>query len=128
MFILGDRNALKSVKLENCNAEADYCILKKGNSYKLNVNFESKVDSNDLTTAVTANVFGVQLAWPGLQKNACEGHNIECPIKKGQSYNYNLDFEVMKAYPTLSTKVTFKLKNDQKSDVICFTLPVNIVD
>ncbi|RWS19760.1 epididymal secretory protein E1-like protein [Leptotrombidium deliense] len=122
-----NNSSVQSVDVEGCPDGSEWCELTQGKKYRVTINFVSNADSNTLTATGSATGHGGQIALIGLDSNACDDNNIQCPIKKGQSYSYSLTVIIYHGYPLLESTVTFRLHDDKNNDVICGKLPVKVV-
>ncbi|KAK7071093.1 hypothetical protein SK128_008127 [Halocaridina rubra] len=103
------------------------CILLKGQSYNVTMNFTSSVDTKTLTINVTAHVAGSDVPWPGLDHDGCKelaATSHPCPISAGTDVNWMLTANVSPIYPSISTTVTFKLTDDSGGSQMCARIPV----
>lgn len=114
-----------TVKLDAC-PDGQPCTMKRGTTQFIEVKFESPLDTDVVLADVRARILTVSLPWPGFNKKPCDG-NLECPLRRGQSYSYRLKFDVKTMYPRISTHATFKLLTQSKENIFCFTLPLSIV-
>ncbi|XP_015787912.1 NPC intracellular cholesterol transporter 2 homolog a [Tetranychus urticae] len=112
-------------KVDVVGCEADDCTLYKGKDVTFEADFESPVDTDDLTIAVSARLFGVWQPWGKAPDKIC-GVNIECPLKKGQKYTYKFSTPILADYPSIRTRVKYNLKTPTGENIICFTFPVSI--
>lgn len=103
------------------------CDLVQGSINTIQVDFISPTDSNGLKAQAQGNIAGLNINWPGFDRDACKDKGIQCPVKLNQELSYKLKFEVKKVYPRISTTVTFKLASDSKKEIFCFKFPVKIV-
>lgn len=103
------------------------CDLVQGSVNSIQVDFIAPTDSEKLTAQAFGTIGGLNLPWPGFDRDACKDKGIVCPVKLNQGLSYKLKFEIKKVYPKISTKALFKLFADGKKEVFCFKLPVKIV-
>lgn len=86
-----------------------------------------------MTTTVSADIFGVQVPFIGVDgTSACENIYLEdgatktkCPLTAGQTYVYNKKFPILELYPKLNLVVRWSLTSRNR-DVVCFELPAKI--
>ncbi|KAJ3613030.1 hypothetical protein NHX12_019286 [Muraenolepis orangiensis] len=102
------------------------CQLHKGQSYNVNVTFNSAVESQTSKAIVHGIVAGIPLPFPIPIDDGCLS-GIACPIQKERSYNYVNDLPVKTAYPCIMLVVQWELKDDTGKDLFCIEFPVQIV-
>ncbi|XP_015242332.1 PREDICTED: epididymal secretory protein E1 [Cyprinodon variegatus] len=102
------------------------CQLHKGDSYSVNVTFISNVDSDTSTAVVHGIVAGVPLPFPIPVPDGCRS-GIQCPITKGQTYNYQASLPVKSEYPSIKCVVEWELRDKDNKDLFCIKFPVQIV-
>ncbi|KAK7065290.1 hypothetical protein SK128_017861 [Halocaridina rubra] len=106
------------------------CILERGRSYLVNINFTSSVDTDTLTVAATANIGGIEVPWPDLDSDACkqlENSPTPCPISVGNMVDWTMSADVLSIYPTIETVVTFQLLDSSSNPQTCAMLSAIIV-
>jgi len=105
------------------------CVLKRGSSTPVNLKFTSSEASESLTLAITGNIGGVNLPWPGLDTDGCkqlEGTSTPCPFEGGVRVDWSMDIDVLAEYPKITTVVTFKLSDDTGATQACVVVPVTL--
>ncbi|XP_068619047.1 ecdysteroid-regulated 16 kDa protein-like [Battus philenor] len=125
------RTVKNSVQLRPCKKLP--CRLKKGTDQFIDIEFTPVTDINDLKNKVSANVFGVNVPFIGVDGNSiCDkvfnesGDKEMCPLKAGKKYIYKDSFPVLSFYPTINVDVHWSLESD-KHDIVCFEVPAKIV-
>ncbi|XP_068607925.1 NPC intracellular cholesterol transporter 2-like [Brachionichthys hirsutus] len=103
----------------------DPCQLHKGQSYSVNVTFNSAVESQTSKAVVHGIVAGVPVPFPLDNDDGCKC-GIQCPIKQ-QDYNYVTSLPVKSIYPSMKLVVKWELKDDGENDLFCIEFPVQIV-
>uniref|UniRef100_A0A3B4YV87 NPC intracellular cholesterol transporter 2 n=1 Tax=Seriola lalandi dorsalis TaxID=1841481 RepID=A0A3B4YV87_SERLL len=112
------------VDVSPCNTQP--CQLHKGQSYSVNVTFNSGVESQTSKAVVHGIIAGVPVPFPIPIEDGCKS-GIQCPIKKQQSYHYLNSLPVKSEYPAIKLVVEWELRDDNKQDLFCIRFPVQIV-
>ncbi|XP_056151930.1 NPC intracellular cholesterol transporter 2-like [Lampris incognitus] len=102
------------------------CQLRKGQSYSVNVTFNSDVVSQTSKAVVHGIIAGVPIPFPIPIEDGCKS-GIVCPIQKQKSYNYVNALPVKSEYPSIKLVVEWELKDDTSKDLFCIKFPVHIV-
>ncbi|TMS21085.1 NPC intracellular cholesterol transporter 2 [Larimichthys crocea] len=102
------------------------CELHKGQSYSVNVTFNSGVVSQTSTAVVHGVIAGVPIPFPIPIEDGCKS-GIQCPIQMKQQYHYLNSLPVKSEYPSIKLVVKWELKDDNKNDLFCINFPVQIV-
>ncbi|KAG5285150.1 hypothetical protein AALO_G00000080 [Alosa alosa] len=102
------------------------CQLHKGQSYAVNVTFNSEVSSQTSKAVVHGVIAGVPVPFPIPIEDGCEC-GISCPIQKQAIYNYVNQLPVKTEYPRLKLVVEWELRDDNNKDLFCIKFPVQIV-
>ncbi|XP_063602301.1 NPC intracellular cholesterol transporter 2-like [Penaeus indicus] len=116
------------LSVENC--ELPPCLMERGSTYSVNIQFTSSQTSDVLTIAASANLAGVNVPWPGIDTDGCkqlEGGSNPCPYSAGSRIDWTMPVEVLNEYPALSTVVMFKLKDADGDPETCVVDPVTPV-
>lgn len=58
--------------------------------------------------------------------DACVDSNLDCPLKKSVTYQYDASFPVLKVYPRVDVVVKYELKTSSGKDIVCVLIPVKI--
>uniref|UniRef100_A0A3Q4ABF5 NPC intracellular cholesterol transporter 2 n=1 Tax=Mola mola TaxID=94237 RepID=A0A3Q4ABF5_MOLML len=102
------------------------CQLHKGQSYSVNVTFNSGVESTTSKAVVHGIIAGVPIPFPIPVEDGCKC-GIECPIQTQKSYHYVTSLPVKSEYPAIKLVVKWELKDDNQKDLFCIEFPVQIV-
>ncbi|XP_037550435.1 NPC intracellular cholesterol transporter 2 [Nematolebias whitei] len=102
------------------------CQLHKGESYSVNVTFNSVVDSTESTAVVHGIVAAIPIPFPIPVNDGCKS-GIQCPIQKQLMYNYVATLPVKTEYPAIKLVVEWELRDDDTKDLFCIKFPVQIV-
>ncbi|KAM4626020.1 NPC intracellular cholesterol transporter 2-like [Polymixia lowei] len=102
------------------------CQLRKGQSYSVNVTFNSDVESKTSKAVVHGVIAGVPIPFPIPIADGCKS-GIECPIQKQTSYHYVNELPVKSEYPSIKLVVEWELRDDTNNDLFCIKFPVQIV-
>ncbi|TNN56913.1 Epididymal secretory protein E1 [Liparis tanakae] len=102
------------------------CQLHKGQSYSVNVTFNSAVESQSSNAVVHGIVAGLPIPFPIPVEDGCKS-GIQCPIQKQQKYHYVTALPVKSEYPSIKLVVEWELRDDTKKDLFCIRFPVQIV-
>ncbi|CAK6957062.1 NPC intracellular cholesterol transporter 2-like [Scomber scombrus] len=113
------------VDINPCSSQP--CQLHKGESYSVNVTFNSAVESQTSKATVHGIIAGVPVPYPIPNEDGCKS-GIQCPIKKQQTYHYLNSLPVKSEYPAIKLVVKWELKDDNDQDLFCIKFPVQIVN
>lgn len=102
---------LKELHVTPCPKEP--CILKKGQTYHVNVTFGSNTNSQSSIPKVHGAILGILIPLHIPETNGCKS-GITCPIKKGRTYSYISELPVMHLYPSIPMEMEWKLLDDKK--------------
>ncbi|XP_006632426.2 NPC intracellular cholesterol transporter 2 [Lepisosteus oculatus] len=101
------------------------CELKKGQSYSVNVTFNSEIESKTSKAVVHGVVAGLPVPFPIPNDDGCKS-GIECPIQKQKTYSYVNQLPVKAEYPCIKLVVEWELRDDSNNDLFCVKFPVQI--
>ncbi|CAG10609.1 unnamed protein product, partial [Tetraodon nigroviridis] len=102
------------------------CQLHKGQSYSVNVTFNSLVESQKSKAVVYGIVAGIPVHFNIPSDDGCKS-GIHCPILVQHSYSYINDLPVKSEYPAIKLVVKWELLDDNQKDLFCIKFPVQIV-
>ncbi|KAL7873278.1 hypothetical protein AOLI_G00123490 [Acnodon oligacanthus] len=102
------------------------CQLHKGQSYSVNVTFNSVVESQTSKAVVHGVIAGVPVPFPIPIEDGCKS-GIQCPIQKQKLYSYVNELPVKAEYPSIKLVVEWELRDDSSKDLFCIKFPVQIV-
>ncbi|KAL4613159.1 epididymal secretory protein E1 [Arapaima gigas] len=100
------------------------CELHKGQSYTVNVTFNSNVESQTSKAVVHGIIAGIPVPFPIPVDDGCKS-GIVCPIDK-KSYSYVNQLLVKPEYPSIKLVVKWELLDDNGKDFFCVLIPVQI--
>ncbi|KAM6912451.1 NPC intracellular cholesterol transporter 2-like [Xenentodon cancila] len=112
------------VDISPCSSQP--CRLQKGQSYSVNVTFNSGVESQTSTAVVHGIVAGIPIPFAIPIGDGCKS-GIKCPIQKQQTYHYQTTLPVKSEYPKIKLVVEWELQDDDRKDLFCIRFPVQIV-
>ncbi|XP_074091829.1 NPC intracellular cholesterol transporter 2 [Macrotis lagotis] len=115
---------VQTVEVIPCSSQP--CKLHKGESYSVNVTFQSNIWSQNTTASVRGIILGVPVSFSIPEPDGCKC-GITCPIEKGKIYNYLNKLPVKSEYPSIKLVVEWKLLDDKSSLLFCWRIPVQIV-
>ncbi|XP_051873121.1 NPC intracellular cholesterol transporter 2-like [Pristis pectinata] len=131
-------SAAEPVKFKDCGSESGNlttvditactslpCQLHKGKTYGVNVTFVSFTASETSKAVVHGIMAGVPLPFTLPNDDGCKS-GIQCPIRKGQQYNYINSLAIKEEYPSVKLVVQWQLKDDKSRDIFCWEIPVEI--
>ncbi|XP_042857777.1 NPC intracellular cholesterol transporter 2-like [Penaeus japonicus] len=116
------------LNVEDCDVPP--CLLERGSTYSVNIQFTSSMSSDALTIDASASLAGINVPWPGIDTDACkqlEGGANPCPFSAGSRVDWTMPVAILSEYPALSTVVTFKLKDAAGGPQACTVVPVTLV-
>lgn len=113
-----------NVTVSGCDSSP--CILKKGSSIKITVDFVSHADVEEVKDAVSGIIGKIPVPFPTPHPNACTTKGISCPLKKGQNYTYTSSTPVSASYPDLRLIVRWAIKDKNGDYVFCVLIPAQL--
>lgn len=109
------------------DCDSNPCVVKKGKTLGVEVDFTAPADAKKLTADVRAEIMGLKLKWPGFNPDGCQGGKVSCPVTKGQKYTYKYTASVNPNYPTVPfLTVEWTLKDESGNTHFCFRLPAKV--
>lgn len=125
----GAESTLKSVDMEPSEQDPQgRYIFHKGTNVTATVVFTPK----EMVTAGTLELFvilaGQKLRMKVPNPNACEKHNVKCPLKPEVEYNMVGTIEVQKNLPRLPFLVQLDVLLPERKYLFCFQFLVHILD
>ncbi|OXA52534.1 ecdysteroid-regulated 16 kDa protein [Folsomia candida] len=122
--------SIQDVRVTDC-AESP-CKLRKGSEATIEFDFTPDKTYEKLTTQVFGGIGIVRVPFREVHgMDACKDIKRKsdgkkgCPIEPNEVYTYSNSFPILKSYPAVSVSVQYGL-NDNKTPVVCFTLPAKI--
>ncbi|XP_043930561.1 NPC intracellular cholesterol transporter 2 [Protopterus annectens] len=115
---------ISDVEISSCTSFP--CVLRKGETYAINVTFSSKVESQKCNAIVHGIIGGLPIPFPIPEPDGCKS-GISCPVKSGNNYNYLTKMVVKSEYPSLKLVVKWELKSDDSEDLFCWEVGAEIV-
>ncbi|XP_074654606.1 NPC intracellular cholesterol transporter 2-like [Tubulanus polymorphus] len=116
---------VKSVTVTPCSEFP--CILHRGTTASVAIEFVSNVNSKTLTGSVHGILGGFPIPFPIPQTDGCQS-GVACPITAGSSHIYKASIPVHKLYPSVKVIVKWELQGDNGENIACINLPVEIMD
>ncbi|CAG2163487.1 unnamed protein product [Oppiella nova] len=119
---------VKDVRIIPCSGNP--CVLKLGTNVTVEADFVSPLNTNKLSEVIKGVIRGRELPFPEQRADPCSSGNIipDCPLKKGNSYQFKAAFEVKPFYPPISIKVKYSLTDPTGQSVVCVQVSAKIVD
>ncbi|CAL4245541.1 unnamed protein product, partial [Meganyctiphanes norvegica] len=106
--------------------DAPPCIMHRGSKAVMDMEFTPSVNSTKLKTAVTAEVAGIEVPWPGLDPNGCHQLEAGCPLMAQKKTSWHLEMGVYSPH-AISTVATFQLIAADGGLQVCAKVPVRVV-
>ncbi|XP_067848102.1 NPC intracellular cholesterol transporter 2-like [Heptranchias perlo] len=138
LLALGALCGAQPVKFKDCGSTAGKiiivditpcpslpCVLRKGQSYAVNVTFTSKTSSQTSTAAVHGILGGIPVPFNIPNADGCKC-GIQCPIRNNQIHHYINSLPVKSEYPSIKLVVEWELKDEHDKDIFCWRIPVQI--
>lgn len=124
----GFESVLKSVDIEpfKQDARGNY-IFKRGTNVTATVVFTPKAMVTKASVHLYVSLAGILHELKVPHPNACEDHNIECPLKPDVEYTMIGKIEVMKNLPRLPFIVQLDVELPHNKYLYCFQMNVQIV-
>ncbi|BES90570.1 Hypothetical protein domain [Nesidiocoris tenuis] len=123
-----------SVNVTNCDKPP--CVLKRKNTYTVNLKFSPDHDIKNVRTSVQGIIAGIPLPFLGVDgTSACgkiydkDGKTpVKCPLEKGVQYTYINKFDILQVYPKVRVVVHWALVDQATNkDITCFEVNARIV-
>ena len=121
---------VREVRAFGCQSDKLPCIMTRGTTGRVEVDFVPPFDSRSLYAEVRGRVGSgivpVYLPLQGFDKDACLGHGITCPVKQGSQLTYVYEMLVDPSIPNLQTDAIWKLTDYWGFTVACFRADIQI--
>ncbi|XP_045483841.1 NPC intracellular cholesterol transporter 2 [Harmonia axyridis] len=112
------------------------CRLRKGTAVKAQFKFKPAFDSPTLVNRVSAKIVGIPFPFIGVDgTDACKTvfdesgeKQVGCPLKKGQTYVFKDQFDILSIYPSIKLEVHWGLEGSTGDNVVCFEVPARITN
>lgn len=102
----------------------------RGSVGRVEVDFTAPFDARSLYADVRGrtgpSLVPVYVPLAGLHKEACIGHGITCPVKRGSRQTYIYEMIVDHSLPNMKTDAIWKLTDYWGFTVACFKTDINI--
>ncbi|XP_021946609.1 NPC intracellular cholesterol transporter 2 [Folsomia candida] len=109
--------------------DAPPCMLRKGETYRVEIDFDVPRNTNNLTVEVTGIIEGLELPWNGVKENGCDDILVgRCPMTEGDYWTYGVDILVQAIYPATPLIIKWQMRDDSEQAIWCFHLPAEIVN
>ena len=119
-----EAGTIQEFQVTDCNAAP--CVLKKGNTYSMNLTFQAKAPSSKVQVSIHGVIAGVPVPFPLNNSDACT-LGVKCPVNPNDDNIASLALPVLTTYPAISLYVKIELQAvDQKQDYICLLFPAVI--
>ncbi|OTF77634.1 Group 22 mite allergen-like protein (lipid binding protein) [Euroglyphus maynei] len=125
-------NEIKSFFLSGCNPNQKSCVIHKHSKTQLRIGFVANENTGKyVKTRFICNLGGIEVGWPGIDEtDACQGHGLSCPLTKGQTYLYNLDFSLGDDIPLASSIVNVtgkvQLEDEHGGQLLCGKVHISL--
>ncbi|XP_044745580.1 NPC intracellular cholesterol transporter 2 [Coccinella septempunctata] len=124
----------QEIKIGRCKKAP--CRLRKGTVIPAEFKFTPSFDTPTLINRVTAKIVGIPFPFIGVDgTDACktiykeDGKTLAgCPLKKGETYMFKNQFDVLSIYPTIKLEVHWGLEGNSGAHVVCFEVPARITN
>ena len=124
----GSGSVLKSVDLEPFKQDhRGAYIFKRGTNVTATIVFTSKEMVTEASVHLYVMFAGRKMEMKVPHPNACENHNIECPLKPDVEYTMIGKIEVMRNLPRLPFTVQLDVELPNKKYLYCFQMEVHIM-
>jgi len=117
---------VKSLQVSDCPDSDDTCILKRGTTKTITIEFDSKTASKTVKASVHGVMSGVPMPFPLPKADGCVYGGLSCPIQDGKSYTYSHSLDIKSIYPPVSVKVRWELVDEASKDIVCLEIPCEI--
>lgn len=118
------------VRAFGCKDNRLPCVMTRGTTGRLEVDFVPAFDSRSLYAEVRGRVgsplIPVYVPLQNFHKEACVGHGITCPVRKGSRLTYVYEMLVDNTMPYLSTDAIWKMTDYWGFTVACFKADIHI--
>lgn len=113
-----------------CNDNKLPCVMHRGTTGRVEVDFIAPFDSRSLYADVRGRVGSglvpVYLPLQGFHKEACIGHGITCPVTQGSKLTYSYEMLVDQGSPALQTDAIWRMTDFWGFNVACFRVDLLI--
>jgi len=104
----GSTAEIVSVEFDGCTAPP--CTVHHGTHATGRITLKANSATSSLTCKLSGMLGGIELPFNGCPPNACESlSGGDCPTEEGEVIVYELDFEILKLYPTIDITAKWKL-------------------
>ncbi|XP_015784647.1 NPC intracellular cholesterol transporter 2 homolog a [Tetranychus urticae] len=116
------------LRIDGCKDNVDPCVLVRGKTAHIEVDFVAPFDSNYVYADVSrqSSTLPISLPLPFLDRDACNNHGLNCPLKKGQNYTYIYDFYVDPLLPSVKGVYHFTLTTFWGYSIGCISVPLEV--
>lgn len=119
------------VRASGCHKNTLPCQILRGSVGKIQVDFTVPFDARslyaDFRGRTGTSLIPVYVSLSGFHKDACSGHGITCPVKKGTRQTYVYEMLVDNKVPNLKTDAMWRLTDYWGYTLACFKSDINIV-
>ncbi|KAK0083447.1 hypothetical protein PV326_006720, partial [Microctonus aethiopoides] len=115
------------VSITNCDPNAAKCILVRGTTVTITIDFTINEPVNTVTAVVLREQSGTITPIPIPNPNACTDPNsgISCPLS-GDTFRYKYTLSISYLYPKMAGNVLWKLQDEDKKNIVCVKIPAEI--
>lgn len=121
---------IHQVRVIGCHKNMLPCQMLRGSVSIIQVDFTVPFDSRslwaDFRGRTGPSLVPVYVSMNGFHKDACSGHGITCPVKKGTRQTYTYEITVDHTVPNLKTDAMWRLTDYWGYTVACFKTDINI--
>jgi len=105
---------VKLISVSPCTVEP--CMFNKGDNVTFETQFVASADADKAEVKITVTIDGIDIDYPLPDKDICKNHNVDCPLKKGTTYNAHFQITIDSGFPpTPATDIKLRLGPPESS-------------
>merc|ERR1719154_1040382 len=116
---------VQAVFVDPCDNPSS-CTLHKGKNSTISIAFTPNGMTKSVTSVVHGVIVGVPVPYPITGVDGCKDSGLTCPLKPGVPVKFFKAIYVSKLYPSLKLLVKWELKDQDKKDLACVEIPVQV--
>jgi len=125
-FCSSPHGKIQSVSVSGCKDTDSTCLLKKGTSASITINFTPNYKASSAQVKITGTIGGIPLPFPVSPSEACSNYGLTCPLNTDQVSTFQLELPIKSLYPTTPVDITIQLVDDSKAILACLKFSAEI--
>lgn len=123
---------VQEVRIFGCKDDALPCIMEREQEAKLEFDFKAPFDSDYVyidVYPIKSDSYWSRLSpiLSAFDRNACNGHGLNCPIRNNKIYSYNYSMYLDKNLPAHKGEYQVKLSSFWGYTIACFEVPIELI-